>query len=56
MASKAVSISANPVGKGRKPMPVTAFLAAHQLSAHEIAQVSRALEEKGIKVLIFTEI
>jgi hypothetical protein len=56
MASKAVSISANPAGKGRKPMPVTAFLAAHQLSAREIAQVSRALEEKGIKGLRVTKL
>jgi hypothetical protein len=56
MASKAVSISTNPSGKGRKPMPVTAFLAAHQLSAREIAQVSRALEEKGIKGLRATKV
>jgi hypothetical protein len=51
MASKALSTSTNSAGKGRKPMPVTAFLAAHQLSAREIAQVSRALEENGIKGL-----
>ena len=56
MASKAVSISTNPAGKGRKPMPVTAFLATHQLSAGEIAQVSRALEEKRIKGLRATKL
>jgi ABC-type amino acid transport substrate-binding protein len=56
MASKAASISTNRVGKARKPMPVTAFRAAHQLSAHEIAQVSRALEEKGIKGLRATKV
>jgi len=56
MARKAVSISENPAGKGRKSMPVTAFLAAHQLSAREIAQVSRALEEKGIKGLRATKL
>ena len=56
MASKAGSISTNPSGKGRKPMPVTAFLATHQLSAGEIAQVSRALEEKRIKGLRATKL
>ncbi len=56
MASKAVSTSPNPAGKGRKPMPVTAFLAAHQLSDREIAHVLRALEEKGIKRLRATKV
>jgi len=56
MASKALSTSTNSAGKGRKPMPVTAFLAAHQLSAREIAQVSRALEENGIKGFRATKI
>ena len=37
-------------------MPVTAFLATHQLSAGEIAQVSRALEEKRIKGLRATKL
>ncbi len=37
-------------------MPVTAFLAEHQLSAREIARVSRVLEEQGIKGLRATKV
>jgi hypothetical protein len=55
MANKAFSTPSNG-GRRRKPTPVTAFLAAHQLSAREIAQVSRALEEKGIKGLRATKV
>jgi len=55
MANEAFSTPSNG-GRRRKPTPVTAFLAAHQLSAREIAQVSRALEEKGIKGLRATKV
>jgi hypothetical protein len=51
MASKAVSTPPNIAGKRPKPTPVTAFLAAHQLSPREIARISRALEDKGVKGL-----